>query len=262
MTKISWTDETWNPIAGCSVVSAGCKNCYAMQFAGTRLKHLPKYAGLTEERNGRIVWTGDVRLDEKALEIPYKWRKPRRVFVNSMSDLFHEDVPERAVHAVFQAADDNPQHTFQILTKRPEIMARYVNGYGFDVPPNMWLGVSVEDQRTAAERIPYLGVLLESNIGFVSYEPALGTIDWHSEWSGFIDQIIVGAESGPNRRPFDMQWARDTRDYCLEHGIAFFFKQGSARKSGVAPYLVNADGTCWQWHQYPGDLALPVEVAA
>lgn len=258
-TSISWTNETWNPLAGCMVVSPGCKNCYAMKMAA-RLEAMgqQKYAGTTHKVNGRTVWTGKITMDEAALMQPYKWRKPRMVFVNSMSDLFHEDVPFEFINRVMKVIWDTPWHTYQVLTKRAARMEEYVWDYG-DLPENLWLGVSAENDKFAQERIPHL--LNIDVTRFVSYEPALGPINWRPEWVA-LHQIIVGAESGPNRRPFDMQWARDTRDFCLEHGIAFFMKQGPAFKSGVNPYIVNADGTRWQWHQYPGNLALPVEVPA
>jgi len=245
------------------IVSPGCKNCYAMRMAA-RLEAMgqEKYAGTTHKVNGRTVWTGKIVLDEKALEQPYKWRKPRMVFVNSMSDLFHEDVPASFIERVFVTMYENPQHTFQVLTKRAQRMARFVESFMLK-PQNVWFGVSAEDNERALWRVPFLDAAqANGNPTFVSYEPALGPIEWLPEWSGIISQIIVGAESGANRRPFDMAWARATRDYCLQHGIAYFFKQGSAFKSGVAPYLVNEDGTRWQWHQYPGNLALPVEVPA
>jgi protein gp37 len=238
-----------------------------------------KYAATTRKVNGNVVWTGKINLDEKALEQPYRWRKPRMVFVNSMSDLFHEDVPFEFIDRVLEVIDDNPQHTFQVLTKRARRAAQYFDrrnkwsreweydtyggllGITNMTPANLWIGVSAEDNARAQERIPWLEEI-RAGARFVSYEPALGSIEWDRYWHTFLDQIIVGAESGPNRRPFDMAWARDTRNFCLQHGIAFFMKQGSAFKSGVAPYLVNEDGTRWQWHQYPGNLALPVEVPA
>jgi protein gp37 len=268
-TAISWTDKTWNPIAGCQVVSPGCRNCYAMKMA-VRLEAMgqQKYAGLAEVRNGHTVWTGRINLDEDALALPYKWRKPCMVFVNSMSDLFHEDVPYEFIDRVMKAVHDNPRHTFQILTKRGNRMADYISRRNTDVPgvvgipANIWFGVSAEDHERARGRIPFLGAVPRRNPTFVSYEPALGPIDWRAEWRGIISQIIVGAESGANRRPFDMAWARATRDFCLEHGIAFFMKQGSAYKSGVNPWLVEEDGRRWQWHQYPGNLTLPEEVVA
>lgn len=269
-TKISWAEETWNPIAGCTVCSPGCANCYAMKMA-YRLEQMgqPKYAGLTKQVNDRHIWTGEVRLAWDELDRPLRWKTPRRVFVNSMSDLFHKDVPIQFVDQVMDTIRKTPQHTYQILTKRADQMAAYLlRSLAFDqmLPVNIWWGVSVEDDKHAAERVPLLAhcATRRGLTTFISYEPALGPVNWKPEWASGISQIIVGAESGPDnrRRPFSMQWARDTRDYCLDNQIAFFFKQQSHRKSGHNPYIVNLDGRRWQWHQYPGDHALPVEVTA
>lgn len=261
MTKIAWTERTLNFLAGCTMVSLGCQNCYAMRMAA-RLEAMgqEKYAGVTRKSGGRAVWTGEVRLVESELAKLYQWKEPCMIFAPSMSDLFHERVPFEFVDKVMAAIADNPRHTVQILTKRADRMAEYLEDKD-STPGNVWFGVSAENDSCALQRIPFLDEAQRlGNPTFVSYEPALGPIDWRPEWSGIISQIIVGAESGANRRPFDMQWARDTRDFCLEHGIAFFMKQGSAFKSGVNPWLVEPDGSRWQWHQYPGNLALPVEV--
>jgi protein gp37 len=201
MTKIEWTDETWNPIVGCSVVSPGCINCYAMRMAGTRLKTTNAYSGLTQDTKAGPVWTGEVRLLEDRLGQPLKWRKPRMVFINSMGDLFHEDVPEEWIDKVFAVMAATPRHTYQVLTKRPERMrdqvsrlARTINplekearafGHTFNFEghsllrwpiPNVWLGTSVEDQRRADERIPHL-LDTPAAVRFVSAEPLLGPID-------------------------------------------------------------------------------------
>ncbi|KKK91659.1 hypothetical protein LCGC14_2710710 [marine sediment metagenome] len=202
MTKIEWTDATWNPIVGCSVVSPGCTNCYAMRMAGTRLKTTRPYSGLTQDSKAGPVWTGEVRFLEERLTQPLKWRKPRRVFVNSMGDLFHEDVPEDWIHHIFAVMALCPQHMFQVLTKRPERMQRYMArlaqsvvplqnralgmGYTFEWQgdgllrwpiPNVWLGTSVEDQTRADERIPAL-LDTPAAVRFVSYEPALEMVDF------------------------------------------------------------------------------------
>src|ERR1700757_2236140 len=142
-TSIEWTDATWNPVAGCTVISPGCTNCYAMRMAA-RLDAMgtKKYRGLTRKSGKRAVWTGKVRLDQKALDIPAGWKKPRRIFVNSMSDLFHEAVPAKFVAAVWDAMQATPQHTYQILTKRPDQMAKITAS--LPVLPNVWLGTSVE----------------------------------------------------------------------------------------------------------------------
>jgi len=201
VTKIEWTDATWNPIVGCSVVSPGCTNCYAMRMAGTRLKTTRPYSGLTQDSKAGPVWTGEVRFLEERLTQPLKWRKPRRVFVNSMGDLFHEDVPEDWIHHIFAVMALCPQHMFQVLTKRPERMQRYMArlaqsvvplqnralgmGYTFEWQgdgllrwpiPNVWLGTSVEDQTRADERIPAL-LATPAAVRFLSCEPLLGPVN-------------------------------------------------------------------------------------
>ena len=147
-TSIEWTDATWNPVAGCAVLTAGCTNCYAMRMAA-RLDAMgvDKYAGLTRKSGRRVVWTGKVRLDEKSLAVPKSWSKPRKVFVNSMSDLFHDDVPVEFIQKVWNVMRDTPRHTYQILTKRPDRMASVLGNSKFEVLPNVWLGTSVEDGR-------------------------------------------------------------------------------------------------------------------
>ncbi len=199
-TSIEWTDATWNPIVGCSVVSPGCTNCYAMRLAGTRLKHLPSRAGLTRDTKAGPVWTGETRFDEKALTQPLRWRSPRRIFVNSMSDLFHESVADEWIDKIFAVMALCPQHTFQLLTKRPARMRSYLRAnpgirirsemprlvgpiqvIEMDWPlPNVWLGVTTEDQPRADERIP---ILLDTPaaVRFVSIEPMLGAMNI-GEW--------------------------------------------------------------------------------
>lgn len=264
MTKIAWTDESLSPLAGCQMVSPGCANCYAMTVAGSaRLRDTEKYRGVTKQVNGRAVWTGEVRLVEKELEKLYHWKKPRRVFMASMADMFHDAVPFDFLDRVMQAIADNPRHTVQILTKRAERMAEYLQqAKPGTIPANIWFGVSAEDQQRADERIPYFKYIPWENPTFVSYEPALGPIQWNREWVGTIDQIIVGAESGTKPRPFDMQWARDTWSFCLEYRIAMFFKQQPAFKSGVNPWLEDEAGRRWRIQQYPGQLTIPEELTA
>src|SRR5580692_10056504 len=147
-TSIEWTDATWNPVAGCTILTAGCTNCYAMRMAA-RLDAMgqEKYRGLTRRSGKRAVWTGKLRLDENSLAIPASWKKHRRVFVNSMSDLFHPAVPVQFIKRVWSVMSETPQHTYQILTKRPERMAEVLSGKSFAVLPHIWLGTSVEDER-------------------------------------------------------------------------------------------------------------------
>lgn len=220
-TSIEWTDATWNPVAGCTIMSAGCTNCYAMRMAA-RLEAMgvEKYKGLTRKSGGRAKWTGALYLDEKALNIPQKWKKPRNVFVNSMSDLFHPDVPVSFIRRVWEAMSQAPQHTFQILTKRPDRMAE-VLGNGFPLLSNVWMGASVEDGRVL-HRLDELRQV-PAVIRFVSFEPLIGSVA-----GGKLDGIhwaIVGGESGPQARPMNPVWIDEIFNMCTDGNAAFFFKQ-------------------------------------
>lgn len=223
---IEWTDVTWNPVAGCTVLSPGCTNCYAMRMAA-RLDAMgmAKYAGLTRKTGGRAKWTGRIRLDEAALQTPLGWKKPRMVFVNSMSDLFHDGVPEAFISRVWATMADTPRHTYQILTKRPGRMAALSR----NLPKlnNVWLGTSVE----SAEYLSRLDDLRSTRaaVRFVSFEPLLGSVG--SPDLRRIDWAIVGGESGPAARPVDVSWVNAIHKACRAHGAAFFFKQwGGTRK--------------------------------
>jgi len=270
---IEWTDATWNPVTGCSVVSPGCTNCYAMRLAGTRLAHLPSRAGLTRDSKAGPVWTGEVRLNEEWLTQPLRWKRPRRIFVCAHGDLFAEGVPDEWIDKVFAVMALAPQHTFQVLTKRARRMRKWASApdrlsriaaraffmEGEFQPrwplPNVWLGVSVEDQTRAAERIPHL-LATPAAVRFVSAEPLLGPVNFRSindegailnamtgassdygddpdagmiapqeTRTARIDWIIVGGESGPGARPMHPDWARTIRDQCEAAGVAFFMKQ-------------------------------------
>ncbi|UWU68326.1 DUF5131 family protein [Bradyrhizobium sp. NC92] len=228
-TSIEWTDATWNPVAGCTVLSPGCTNCYAMRMAA-RLDAMgmPKYRGLTRKSGKRAVWTGKVRLDRAALGIPASWKKPRRIFVNSMSDLFHEAVPPEFVAAVWHTMQVTPQHTYQILTKRPDRMA--VITASLQALPNVWLGTSVEST-------DYLGRIdeirkIRAAVRFVSFEPLLGSVA-DADLKD-IQWAIVGGESGPRARPMEEQWVAEIEMACRIAGTAFFFKQwGGVRKKST-----------------------------
>ena len=174
-TQIEWTDATWNPVAGCSIVSAGCTHCYAMEMA-RRLEAMDvaKYAGLTRRSGGRTIWKGVVREDENALAIPYRWRKARKIFVNSMSDLFHEQVSDDFILKVWRVMRDTPRHHYQILTKRPERMASVVSRLVDDVLPNVWLGTSIENA-DVVDRIDHLRAV-PAAIRFLSFEPMIGPV--------------------------------------------------------------------------------------
>jgi protein gp37 len=229
-TSIEWTDATWNPVAGCALMSAGCTNCYAMRMAA-RLDAmgLEKYRGLTRKTGGRAKWTGEIRLDETALGIPKGWSKPRNVFVNSMSDLFHPDVPTEFVRMVWDVMASTERHTYQILTKRPDRM-REVLSNGFDTLPNVWLGTSVEDYRVL-HRLEDLRAV-PAAIRFVSFEPLIGSVSTGSLQD--IHWAIVGGESGPNARPLEQSWIDEIFDMCGEAGAAFFFKQWGGKNKKAA----------------------------
>jgi len=226
-TSIEWTDATWNPVAGCTAITAGCTNCYAMKMAA-RLEAMgvEKYKGLTRKSGNRYVWSGNVRLDEAALEIPTRWRKAKKVFVNSMSDLFHENVPTEFIARVWRAMAATPQHTFQILTKRPERMADVLRQNArFGTLANVWLGTSVEDSRTLG-RLDDLR-RTRSAVRFVSFEPLIGSAA-SADLSG-IDWAIVGGESGTHARPMKVEWLTEIHAMCEQAGTAFFFKQWGGR---------------------------------
>ncbi|MFE2994114.1 DUF5131 family protein [Nocardia sp. NPDC059246] len=258
-TTIEWTEETWNPVTGCDPVSPGCDNCYAETIA-------KRFAGTPQFPNGF-----EVTLRPERLSQPLRWKRPRRVFVNSMSDLFHNSVPGEYIARVFAAMAAAPQHTFQILTKRHGRMRYLLDDAGqnllecatdeetatalYDAPwplPNVWLGVSTENQKWADIRIPAL-LDTPAAVRFISAEPLLGPIDLHGplDASGAhrprltywlngrpsfaedgsltvgprLDWVIVGGESGPKARPMHPDWARDLRDQCVEADVPFLFKQ-------------------------------------
>ena len=262
MSAIEWTDTTWNPVRGCSRVSPGCEHCYAMgqahRFGGEGMP----YEGMTRKTSRGVDWSGRVRLVPEMLGQPLRWRKPRRVFVNSMSDLFHESLPDEAIDQVFAVMALAPRHTFQILTKRAGRMRRYfdaedlyarvlrvadqqlrparphLGSIGISDPRagyrNVWLGVSTEDQQRADERIPEL-LATPAAVRFVSAEPLLGPLDLRDylpcdtiggvHMERFLDQVIVGGESGPGARPCYVPWIRSIRDQCRAARVACFIKQ-------------------------------------
>lgn len=224
-TQIEWTDATWNPVAGCSIESAGCTNCYAMQMA-RRLEAMgvEKYAGLTRRSGSRTVWRGIVRQDLNSLQIPYAWKKPRKIFVNSMSDLFHPKVSDNFILAVWEVMRDTPHHNYQILTKRPERMAHALSNLISDVLPNVWLGTSVEDANVV-ERIESLR-LAPASIRFISFEPLIGPVGPVDLTN--IHWAIVGGESGLGARPIKEAWIDEIHAQCVRFSTSFFFKQWGA----------------------------------
>jgi protein gp37 len=231
-TGIEWTDATWNPVTGCSKVSQGCRNCYALR----------DWARLSANKGS--VYFGraftDVQCHADRLGIPLEWKRPRRIFVNSMSDLFHASVPDTFIARVLETIEEARQHTFQVLTKRPERMWAFFNARGSRPPDNCQIGTSVEDQFSWLERAPWL-LLTEARVRFVSFEPLLGPVDCSAGWHEFrvkfpqvspsdgplsgIQWAIVGGESGPAARPMHPAWVRALRDQCELAGVPFFFKQ-------------------------------------
>ncbi|MEG3177033.1 phage Gp37/Gp68 family protein [Sphingomonas sp. RB3P16] len=285
-TKIEWTDATLNVVNGCTVISPGCTNCYAMRAGGRNLPGHPS-TGLTQPSKAGHVWTGEVRFNQTALLQPLGWKRPRRIFWNAHGDLFHESVPIAWIDKVFAVCALTPQHSHQILTKRSARMREYMNdpavvgrvaaiaaeivpdgrdtyetglrfvpgsGFGFASWPltNVWLGVSVEDQRRADERVPDL-LATPAAVRFISGEPLLGPIALtHIDLRKFGDRptdlsnrlgdyvqplrgnftdspkinwVIVGGESGPGARPMHPDWARSLRDQCAAAGVPMLFKQ-------------------------------------
>ncbi len=231
MSKIEWTDVTWNPVAGCSIESAGCTNCYAMRMAA-RLDAMgsAKYEGLSRRSGGRSVWTGKIRYDEAALKAPLSWRGGRTVFVNSMSDLFHPDVEVGFICRVWKVMEATPQHTYQILTKRPQRMREVLCSGTFPKLKNVWLGTSVENG-AVLERIDALRQT-PAAVRFVSFEPLLGSVA-EAELRE-IHWAIVGGESGPRARAMDPEWVEEIEDLCRAAGTAFFFKQWGGRNKKAA----------------------------
>lgn len=244
LSDIEWTDATWNPIAGCTMVSPGCTNCYAMRMAA-RLQAMghPSYRDTTRKSGGRPVWTGRVKLVEAAIDVPLRWKKPRKIFVNSMSDLFQDGVPDEFVARVWQIMLKADHHVYQVLTKRPDNMKEQVERLRLEAAPHIWLGVSVESA-PYTERIEVLR-RISAGVRFVSFEPLLGAVG-QPNLSG-IHWAIVGGESGPRSRPIELAWVDEIKAQCCKHKVAFFFKQwGGPNKK--------ATGRLYQgqtWDEYP-----------
>ncbi|MFH1747176.1 MAG: phage Gp37/Gp68 family protein [Planctomycetota bacterium] len=244
---IEWTEATWNPVVGCRKISSGCANCYAermakrlaaMAEADTLSGRNPgKKAAYLRVINSRGLWNGDVYLDYSSIEAPLSWNTPRVIFVNSMSDLFHEDVCENFIQAVFDVMNRCNQHTFQVLTKRPERARRISRRLTWG--DNIWMGTSVENA-AVTDRVRHLRGT-HARIKFLSIEPLLGPIP-RLPLTG-IDWVIAGGESGPGARPMDPLWVRQIRDQCIARGVPFFFKQwGGIDKKKAGRTL---DGRTW-----------------
>ena len=244
--NIEWTDETWNPVTGCTRVSPGCDNCYMFAL-------YPRLRGMSVP--GYETNPGEIRLLPERLEAPFKWKKPRTVFVNSMSDVFHPSVPYEFAYEIFRVMDEASRsrgHVFQVLTKRPGRAVgwweRFSERFSHRWPPNVWIGTSVESQKyapriTVLERIP-------APVRFVSVEPLLDEVDLN-QWleRGALHWVIVGGESGRGARPMELDWVRQLRDQSLNTGVAFFLKQlgGSRGKRGGDEAKVDGE----VWHQMP-----------
>lgn len=245
---IEWTEATWNPIAGCTIVSPGCTNCYAMRMAARlQAMGMVKYAGTTRKSGRRRVWTGRVNVDEAALGTPLTWKKPQRIFVNSMSDLFQDKADESFVRDVWRVMAQAHWHSFQILTKRPDRMSALLSKPEFPTLPNVWLGTSVESQ-DYVERIDILRQV-PARIRFVSFEPLLGAIP-APDLRG-IHWAIVGGESGPRARPMQEEWVEQLHAVCEQQKVVFFFKQWGGKRKKRAGRLFKRR----TWDHYP-DAAL------
>jgi protein gp37 len=241
---IEWTEATWNPIAGCKIVSPGCTNCYAMRMAARlQAMGMKKYAGTTRKSGKRHVWTGKVNVDRDALMAPLTWKKPQRIFVNSMSDLFQDKAAEKFIRQVWRVMERAHWHSFQILTKRPERMLALLSRPDFPVLPNVWLGTSVESD-DYLERIAMLR-RVPARVRFISFEPLLGPI-LDPDLSD-IHWAIVGGESGPRARRMQEWWVGELHEACERQRVAFFFKQwGGPRKKRTGRLF--RDRT---WDDYP-----------
>jgi len=259
-TKIEWAEESWNPVTGCTPISEGCQNCYARRMA--------------QRLRGRCGYPADepfrVTLHKNRLMEPLKWKKPKRIFVCSMGDLFHPDVPAEFVVNVFEVIEAAKQHTFLVLTKRPERIDSILYGEegrwylgGGDFLPNVWLGVTAENQEQADERIPIL-LQIPAAVRFVSVEPMLGPVNLRniyrpqdgSEWDALkgvdtkhqlhlsckLGWVICGGESGPGARPMHPDWVRSLRDQCKAAGVPFFFKQWGEWRECMPPDQWNSEG--------------------
>jgi protein gp37 len=223
LSGIEWTEFTWNPSTGCTKISQGCKNCYA-----ERMTKRCEAMGQSKYINGFKL-----TLHEDTLKVPYKWKKPRMVFVNSMSDLFHEDMPLEFIKKVFKVMNDNEQHIFQVLTKRADVLLKYNSE--LEWTPNIWMGVSVEneDELWRIDCLKKTG----AKIKFLSLEPLLGPLP-NLDLTG-IDWVIVGGESGPKARPMEAEWVNEIREKCKSENVKFFFKQWGGKNKKKAGRMLN-----------------------
>lgn len=244
LSEIEWTDATWNPVSGCKIISPGCTNCYAMRMAA-RLQSMqhPSYVGSVRKSGDRYVWTGKLQMLDKVLQAPLKWRKPKRIFVNSMSDLFQDGVPSEYIAKVWQVMQNASWHHYQILTKRPDNMERVIREMKLPYLPQVWLGTSVESEEYNF-RIDHLREI-KDHIKFISFEPLIASVGKANLKN--IDWAIIGGESGPKSRPIEEKWVDEIKASCDEQGTAFFFKQwgGTNKKATGREYLGRT------WDEYP-----------
>jgi len=246
---IEWTEATWNPVAGCTMLSPGCTNCYAMRMAA-RLQAMghEKYAGTTRRSGARAVWTGRINFDENALTAPLEWTRPQRIFVNSMSDLFQEGLAVEHIQRVWDVMRRATWHQFQVLTKRPDRMRDVLRGATFPTLQNVWLGTSVEK----ADHLDRINELRQTPaaVRFISFEPLLGAIDEPN--LSDIHWAIVGGESGPDARPMEQAWVESIQRACGEQSVAFFFKQWGGRNKKRSGRILQGR----TWDDYPATPAL------
>lgn len=257
-TAISWTQHTWNPIHGCSKISEGCRNCYAERISLER--------GLTSKPWTSANAKDNITYKPHKLKEPFKLKLPSMVFVNSMSDLFHDVIPEWQIDEIISVMQRETRHIYQILTKRPERAASYKIKKpdmfaDSEWPENIWLGTSVEDQKSAETRIPLI-LKSSAKIKFVSMEPMIDLINMNDiEGAENLDWIIVGGESGPDneRREMSHSSVWPIRDFCTKNKIAFYFKQSSGFRTELGTSLIHEDGNAYRWNQYPGRLDEPIK---
>lgn len=235
-TKIEWTETTWNPTTGCTKISSGCKNCYAERMT-KRLQAM----GVNKYKNGF-----ELCFHPETLEEPYSWRKPRTVFVNSMSDLFHENMPLDVIQKVFKVMNDNPIHTFQVLTKRADMLLKHSEHLKWS--KNIWVGVTVENQENVS-RIDYLRKV-NANVRFLSVEPLIGKIDYLDLEN--IDWVIVGGESGPGARPMEENWVLEIKKQSQNQDTPFFFKQWGGTNKKKNGRLLEGQ----TWDEMPENIGL------
>jgi protein gp37 len=232
---IEWTDATWNPVTGCTKISAGCDNCYAARFS-ERFRGVPNHP----------FETGfDLTLRPERLLQPLEWKRPRMIFVNSMSDLFHKKIPRAHIAAVFDTMEKAHWHIYQVLTKRSSLLQKFINERyaDYSAPPHMWFGVSVENEQ-ATSRIAHLQKA-RAAVRFLSIEPLIAPVG--KLYLDNIHWVIVGGESGPGARPMERDWVVDIRNQCLARKVAFFFKQWGGRSPKTGGRLL--DGK--EWNQFP-----------